>query len=74
MTVYFTSNKFDDNYVRGGDAGLIFVKGPHMIAKNNLFRRSGQLDTFYYTKNEPSQERKYKSRIVNEVEDFYSTT
>ena len=53
MEIQFTLNRFDDNYVRGGDAGLVYVKGGKFIAKSNIFYRSGQLDTFYYYKSKP---------------------
>ena len=46
--VQISGNLFDDNYVRGGEAGLIYIKGPKIITKNNSYYRSGSLDTTRY--------------------------
>ena len=47
--LYFSSNQLEDNYVRGGDASLIYVQGLQIKAYDNKFFKSGSIDTTWYS-------------------------
>ena len=64
----FNLNRFDDNNVRGGDAALIYVQGPIIKAHDNIFYRSGQLDTYYHSNLDTASTLSYKINIFDETD------
>ena len=55
--------------MRGGDAALIYVQGPRIIAHGNSFYRSGALDTTTYGTADTSNQFTYVVNIFD-IEDW----
>lgn len=68
--LHFNLNRFDDNFVRGGDAALIYVQGPSVKADSNIFFRSGSLDTFMYNNIDTHKQFPYKLNNFDDADWF----